>query len=113
MLERAAEPVELGDNELVAGALCDEQRLVQLGASGELAAGVVDEDPLAPGRLERVVLSVGMLLAASTRARTRSAYADCTANGVVLDIGALHESRYTGRPGNAGLADHTIASGHG
>jgi hypothetical protein len=47
MLERAPETVKLRDDELVAGALCDEQRLVQLWASGELAAGVVDEDPLA------------------------------------------------------------------
>jgi len=63
MLERAAETVELGDDELVAGAFGDQQRLVQLRASGELAAGLVDEDPLAPGRLERVVLSFGMLIA--------------------------------------------------
>jgi hypothetical protein len=34
MLERAAETVKLRDDELVAGALCDEQRLVQLWASG-------------------------------------------------------------------------------
>jgi hypothetical protein len=27
----------------------------------------------------------------------------------VLDIGELHESRYTGRPGNTGLADHAGA----
>ena len=63
MLERAAETVELGDDELVVGAFGDQQRLVELWANGELAAGVFDEDPLASGRLERVGLSFGMLIA--------------------------------------------------
>ena len=63
MLERAPEPVKLRDDELVASALCDEQRLVQLWASGELAAGVVDEDPLASGSVEGVVLSFVVLIA--------------------------------------------------
>src|SRR5450755_3823464 len=63
MLERAPETVKLRDDELVAGALCDEQRLVQLWASGELAAGVVDEDPLASGSVEGVVLSFVVLIA--------------------------------------------------
>src|SRR5450755_3851352 len=59
----SAETVKLRDDELVAGALCDEQRLVQLWASGELAAGVVDEDPLASGSVEGVVLSFVVLIA--------------------------------------------------
>jgi hypothetical protein len=63
MLERAAETVELGDAELVAGAFGDQQRLVQLWASSELAAGVFDEDPLASASVEGVVLSFGMLIA--------------------------------------------------
>jgi hypothetical protein len=109
MLERAAEPVELGDEELVAGAFGDQQRLVQLWASGELAAGVVDEDPLAPGRLERRRAELRDADRASTRARTRSAYADCTANGGVLDIGEVHESRYTGRLANTDFVDRAGA----
>jgi hypothetical protein len=63
MLERAAETVEFGDDELVAGAFGDQQRQVQLWASGELAAGVVDEDPLASDSVEGVVLSFGVLIA--------------------------------------------------
>jgi hypothetical protein len=34
---------------------------------------------------------------------------DCTANGGELDIGELHESRYTEHPGNTGLPDHAHA----
>jgi uncharacterized membrane protein YraQ (UPF0718 family) len=63
VLERAAEAVELGDDELVAGAGGDQQRLVELRARGEFAAGLVDEHLVATGRGERVVLAVGVLVA--------------------------------------------------
>lgn len=48
MLQRATKAVELGDHQLVAGT-GDEQCLVQRGAAGPLAAGLVDEDLLAAG----------------------------------------------------------------
>jgi len=53
VLERAPEAVELRDDELVALAR-DPQGLVELGPAGELAAGLVDEDLVAAGRVERV-----------------------------------------------------------
>jgi hypothetical protein len=55
-----AEPVELGHRELVAVSQ-DEQRFVELGAAGELAAHRVDVDMarLASCREERVVLRAG------------------------------------------------------
>ena len=62
MLERAPEAVELRDDELVALAR-DPQGLVELGATSELAAGLVDEDLVAAGRVEGVVLAVGVLVA--------------------------------------------------
>ncbi len=62
MLERAPEAVELRDDELVALAR-DPQGLVQLGTTGELAAGFVDENLVAAGRVEGVVLAVRVLIA--------------------------------------------------
>lgn len=55
MLQRSTLPIEFGDHEPVAfpgGA----QRVVQLGLSGELPAGLVDEDPFTAGGGQRVVL---------------------------------------------------------
>jgi len=64
VLERAAEPVELGDHELVAGPVGREQCLVQFGAAGEFAGGLVEEDLLTVGGAQRVVLGFGVLVAA-------------------------------------------------
>ena len=61
MLEGPAEPVEFGDDELVAvpsGA----KGVVQVGAAGEFAAGFVDEYRLAAGCAKGVVLSLGVLV---------------------------------------------------
>jgi hypothetical protein len=63
VLERASETIELRDDELVAGACGNEWRLVELGAGGELAAGLVDEDLVAAGGDEGVALAVGVLVA--------------------------------------------------
>jgi hypothetical protein len=59
MLERAAETVELRDDELVVGTRSGQQRLVELGARGEFAACLVDEDLVAARRRERVMLAIG------------------------------------------------------
>ena len=63
VLERAAESVEFGDHELVAGAVGCGERFVELGASRELPGGRVDEGLVAAGGRERVVLRLGMLIA--------------------------------------------------
>ncbi len=57
------EPVELGHRELITVAQ-DEERLVELGAAGELAAHLVDVDmvPLASCREQRVVLCLWVLV---------------------------------------------------
>jgi len=46
VLEKAAEPVKLGDDELVASA-GGAQGVVELRSAGELAAGLVDDHPAA------------------------------------------------------------------
>ena len=63
MLERPAERVELGDDQLVTEAVGGHEGLVQLGAARELARRLVDEDLLAAGGGERVVLRFGVLVA--------------------------------------------------
>jgi len=63
VLERTAEPVELGDDQLVTRAVGGQKGLVQLGASRELARRLVGEDLLAAGGGERVVLRFGVLVA--------------------------------------------------
>ncbi len=67
MLKGAGEPVELGDYELVAAAVRDEERLVELGPAREFAGCLADEDLLAAGRGEGVVLGAGVLVAGGDR----------------------------------------------
>lgn len=53
----------LGNHELIATATGDREGLLELGAAGELSGGVIDEDLLAAGGCERVVLGFGVLVA--------------------------------------------------
>lgn len=66
MLERAAEPVELGQDELVPRPVGGEQRLVEFGPAGELPRGFVDEDLLAARGAQGVVLRFGVLVRVET-----------------------------------------------
>jgi hypothetical protein len=59
VLEGPAEPVELGDHQLVALPVRRQQRLVQLRAAGEIAGCRVDDDRVAVGGGEGVVLGLG------------------------------------------------------
>jgi hypothetical protein len=63
VIERAAKSVELGDDQLVASAVCRQQRLVQLRTARELPGDLVDEHLITAGCLERVDLGFGMLVA--------------------------------------------------
>ena len=63
MFQGAAKAVEFGDDELVAGSVGRVQGLVKVGPAGELAAGLVEEDFVAAGRQEGVVLGFGVLVA--------------------------------------------------
>jgi len=67
VLERTAEPVEFGDDELVAGPVRGQQCLAELGAARELAGGLVEEDLVAADRLESVVLGFGCWSRVETR----------------------------------------------
>lgn len=62
MVQGPPEPVEFGDDELIAGTVGREQCLVEFGSAGELSGGCVDEDLLAPGRCQGVVLGFGVLV---------------------------------------------------
>jgi hypothetical protein len=62
VLERATEPIELGDYQLVAGPVRAQQRLVELGPSRQLSRRLVDEDLVATDGCQRVALRFGMLI---------------------------------------------------
>ena len=59
VFEGAAEPVELGDNQLISGPVGYQQRLVEFGPGGEFAGGGVEEGLFASGGGECVVLGFG------------------------------------------------------
>ena len=86
VLERPSETVQFRDDELVAGARGDHERLVERGARGKLAAGLVDEDLVAASRGERVALAVEVLVAGghSSVADTQSAQRPRTLVSVTL-----------------------------
>jgi hypothetical protein len=63
VFEGAAEPVELGDHQLVAGPVGRQQCFGQLRSAGEFAGGSVDEDFVAAGGAQGVVLGLGVLVA--------------------------------------------------
>ena len=73
VLQGAAEPVELGDHQLVPARL-RQQGLVELGRRGELAGGLVDEDLVAAGGGEGVVLGLRGVGRGSRPARSRSSW---------------------------------------
>ncbi len=62
VLEGTPEPVELGDDQLVAGP-GDEEGLVEFGPAGEAPGGLVEMDLVAAGGAQRVMLAVGVLVA--------------------------------------------------
>ena len=87
VLQGAAEPVELGDHQLVPRPQRP-QRLVELGPAGELPGGDVGEDPLAAGAGESVGLGVGVLVA-GRHPRVADPHAEeCIANEGVRDVGS-------------------------
>jgi hypothetical protein len=71
VLYRAAEPVEFGDDQDVAGAEVA-QRGSELGSGRELAGGGVDEQLVDTGISEQVALRVGVLVAGGYPAVSRS-----------------------------------------
>lgn len=62
VFQRPAEPVEFGHHELIKRPVAREQRFVELGSAGEFSGGCVNEDLLAAGRCQGVVLGFGVLV---------------------------------------------------
>jgi hypothetical protein len=63
VFQRPAEPVEFGDDKLIAGPVGREQRLVEFGSAGQLPRCCVEEDLLAARRCQGVVLGFRVLIA--------------------------------------------------
>jgi hypothetical protein len=79
VFQGAAEPVELGEHQLVALAQ-DEQGLVEFGTAGEFPGRLVDEDLFVAGGFEGVELGFGVLVAGGDP-RGRFSRPDRNANG--------------------------------
>jgi hypothetical protein len=73
---------------VVFGPVGYQQFLGQLGAGGEFAGGLVDEDLFASGGGERVVLGFGMLVAGGDPPVTDAHARECIANPRQVDVGA-------------------------
>lgn len=63
MFQGTSQPVEFGDNELIAGPVGRMQRLVKLRAPCELATGLVQEHPVATDGQQSIVLGFRVLVA--------------------------------------------------
>lgn len=62
VFQRPAEPVEFGDDKLITCPVGREQRFVEFGSAGEFSGGRINEDLLAAGRCQGVVLGFGVLV---------------------------------------------------
>lgn len=83
MRQRTAQPIKLGDNELVAGAVGRKHHRVQLKAAGQLARRLIQEDLITSRRGEPIALSLGVLVAGAD-----PSVADRIANPRQRDVGA-------------------------
>jgi hypothetical protein len=101
VLQGAAQPVQFCNDELGALAVGRHQGLVEVGSADQLAGRGVEENFLAPGRVQGVVLGGGVLVAGGDP-RVADAHArHCNGNPRQVDV-AADTARFTPRPcGNA------------
>ena len=114
MLQRSTEPVELCHHQLVAGAVCRQQRLIELRPARELARRLVDKHRPAARRLERIVLSLHVLIASGD-----ATVADPHATERIANAGKHYIAAYTPKryrhlalftPGAAGRGQSCLAN---